>query len=47
METTPPSYVSAKPAKYALEMNRGWFTKNKIVAGVKFEMKSSAKKSAK
>lgn len=47
METTPPSYVSAKPAKYALEMNQGWFAKNKIAVGAKFEMNSHSKKSAK
>jgi uncharacterized membrane protein (UPF0127 family) len=31
-----PSYPSAKPALYALEMNRGWFKKNKIKIGQKF-----------
>ena len=30
-----PSYPSAKPAKYALEMNKGWFQKNKIKVGDK------------
>jgi uncharacterized membrane protein (UPF0127 family) len=28
-----PSYPSAKPAMYALEMNKGWFKKNKIEIG--------------
>lgn len=32
----PPSYPSAKPAMYALEMNAGWFKKNKIHTGQKF-----------
>ncbi|MNS66542.1 hypothetical protein D3C72_997610 [compost metagenome] len=27
------SYVSAKPAKYALEMNKGWFDKMKVKLG--------------
>lgn len=31
-----PSYPSAKPAKYALEMNKNWFQKNKISIGTKF-----------
>lgn len=40
METRPPSYPSAKPAKYALEMNKGWFTKNKVKLGQKFQFSS-------
>lgn len=28
-----PVYPSAKPAKYALEMEKGWFKKNKIKVG--------------
>ncbi len=32
----PPSYPSQKPAQYALEMNKGWFAKNKITKGQKF-----------
>ncbi len=31
------SYPSAKPAKYALEMNKGWFDKNKIKIGSKLK----------
>jgi len=33
-----PSYASAKPAKYALEMSEGWFTKNKIKLGAKLRL---------
>lgn len=47
MVTTPPSYVSAKPAKYALEMNRGWFHKNSIKIGAKFEGLEDRKSSGK
>ncbi len=32
-----PSYPSIKPAMYALEMNKGWFAKNKVKVGAKFE----------
>jgi uncharacterized membrane protein (UPF0127 family) len=31
----PPSYRSAKPAKYALEMPKGWFSKNRVEPGAK------------
>lgn len=31
-----PSYPSQKPAMYALEMNKGWFLKNKIKIGSRF-----------
>ncbi len=31
------TYKSHLPAKYALEMNKGWFSKNKIKPGVKFK----------
>ena len=34
--TTDP-HPSAKPAKYALEMNQGWFAKRGIKAGVKID----------
>lgn len=30
------TYISKKPALYALEMNKGWFIKNKIQIGSKF-----------
>jgi uncharacterized membrane protein (UPF0127 family) len=40
METRPPSYPSAKPAMYALEMNKGWFAKNKVKVGQKFQFSS-------
>ncbi|WP_295902114.1 DUF192 domain-containing protein [uncultured Bdellovibrio sp.] len=33
-----PSYPSAKPAKYALEMNKGWFDKNKVKLGSKLKI---------
>ncbi|MFS4458983.1 DUF192 domain-containing protein [Bdellovibrio sp. HCB2-146] len=32
------SYPSAKPAKYALEMNKGWFDKNKVKLGTKLKV---------
>jgi uncharacterized membrane protein (UPF0127 family) len=35
IEKFPPSYPSKKPAQYALEMNLGWFVKNKIKVGDK------------
>jgi uncharacterized membrane protein (UPF0127 family) len=37
LEARPPSYPSAKPAMYALEMNKGWFAKNRIKLGQKFD----------
>lgn len=33
LQTSFPSYPSSKPAMYALEMNQGWFTKNRIKIG--------------
>ena len=42
-----PSYPSAKPAKYALEMKKGWFTKNKIKKGSKFEFEKSSRSRSK
>lgn len=36
MEARPPTYNSQKPAKYCLEVNRGWFAKHKIKVGDKF-----------
>ncbi len=33
MQVQIPRYDSRKPAQYALEMNRGWFKKNKIKLG--------------
>lgn len=32
------SYLSVKPAKYALEMNTGWFDKKKIKIGTKLRI---------
>ncbi len=39
----PNSYMSKYPAKYALEMPRNWFEKNKIKLGEKFEFVSEKK----
>jgi len=36
LEVAPPSYPNRFPAQYALEMNKGWFSKNKIKIGDKF-----------
>lgn len=35
-DSRPRSYPSKKPAMYALEMNKGWFTKNNIKLGTQF-----------
>ena len=35
MDLEPPTTKSKKPAKYALEVSRGWFKKNKIKIGEK------------
>lgn len=40
MDTNVPTYKSAKPARYALEMSKGWFAKNKIKVGDKLKMPS-------
>ncbi len=34
----PKTYTSKRPAKYALEVSRGWFLKNKIKRGDKFKI---------
>lgn len=44
METSPPTYVSAKPAKYALEMNQGWFLQNQIKVGDHLNLSKNLKK---
>ena len=36
MTQAPDVYPSSQPAQYALEMNRGWFAKNKIKKGDRF-----------
>jgi uncharacterized membrane protein (UPF0127 family) len=36
-----PGYESAKPAMYALEMNKNWFAKNKVKVGDHFEFKQT------
>lgn len=41
LQTSYPSYPSSKPAKYALEMNQGWFTKNRIKIGDLLRLPSS------
>lgn len=33
LESNPPSYLSAAPARYALEVPKGWFKKKKIKLG--------------
>lgn len=35
-ELRPKTYVSAKPAMYALEVPKGWFARNKVELGSKF-----------
>lgn len=39
---TTDAHPSAKPAKYALEMNQGWFAKRGIKAGAKIESLKNA-----
>lgn len=34
-----PSYMSKKPAQYAIEMNKGWFLKNGIKVGDRVKIK--------
>jgi uncharacterized membrane protein (UPF0127 family) len=43
MESLPPSYQSRGPALYALEMNTGWFTNNKITKGAKLAPQGTVK----
>lgn len=38
LDVKPPSYPSAKPAMYALEMNKGWFRRNGLKIGQKFQL---------
>lgn len=38
MDQNPKSYLSRSPAQYALEVNQGWFQKNKIKLGDRFEL---------
>lgn len=37
LQTNFPSYPSQQPAMYALEMNKGWFNKNKIKTNTVFK----------
>ncbi len=39
LDVNPPTYQSAKPAQFALEMNKGWFKKNNIKIGETFQFK--------
>ena len=41
LQTSYPSYPSSKPAMYALEMNKGWYTKNRIKIGDLLRLPSS------
>lgn len=43
MEATPPSYQSRGPALYALEMNSGWFSRNKVGKGARLAPVGSVK----
>lgn len=38
MDLKPPRYQSRKPAQYALEVNKGWFKRNKIKLGMTFKL---------
>lgn len=38
MQTQLPTYVSKGPAKYALEVPKGWFSKHKILLKQKFNL---------
>ena len=38
IDLNPPVYRSKKPALYALEVNKGWFKKNKIAVGAKLKL---------
>lgn len=38
VDQNPKIYASTKPAKYALEVPKGWFAKNKIAKEMKFEL---------
>jgi len=44
MQSEFPSYVSRRPAKYALEVNRGWFQRNGIKEGAAFRLENSKTK---
>lgn len=37
MQIQVPTYQSRKPAAYALEMNKGWFTRHKVKLGAKLK----------
>lgn len=37
MDSSPSTYPSARPAQFALEMTKGWYQKNGIKVGARFE----------
>lgn len=41
MQLDIPRYQSSKPAQYALEMTKGWFSKNKIKVGTRLKLPSN------
>lgn len=43
MEENPPSYFSAGPAQFALEVRKEWFKNNKIKVGAKFSLDAISK----
>lgn len=44
MQAKFPSYASRKPAKYALEVNQGWFSRHNIGLGTTFKLLTNSKK---
>ena len=42
MLQVPPSYPSQGPAQFALEMNKGWFARNKIAVGAYLKLKKKS-----
>lgn len=38
MQKTVPTYQGVRPAKYAIEVNQGWFKQNKISIGAQMEL---------
>lgn len=45
IQTQIPQYQSLKPAKYALEVNRNWFKKNKLSLGAKLKRGAGSRNS--
>lgn len=46
MEERPPNYPSKAPARLALEMNKGWFSRHRIKVGAKLSLVSPTRSSA-